>query len=380
MRDNVLAAIVAVVGGAALIFYPLDTLPPAPPPGPEAPSPEQAEPEQPAPEAPASEEPAPEEPAPEEPASEEGVPAEAESPEPEAPGPGPLDPDGDVVIYGAPGSLPTFDYRNNVDVPNRSGTGWAGSGDLPGHYVFAPELTWPIDGVGYANTQVYRPGGTGAGVGGPGGSGECDARNFDYPFEDNFCEIRSSSTRSLFCPDHSTGHHVGQDIRPEVCTRNFALEDRQMAVAVADGYISAVASMTVRVRGDDGRNYWYLHLEHWEDCDLSQLTTPAQCVASNLPSVCTRSALEVEPGDDVSAGDPIGRVSNWFGIGWSNGACRRSMTTDHLHFEIRDTIDPDGSLTASSIPVPPYSSLVMSYLRHIGADEADIPDWEEAEF
>lgn len=380
MRDNVLAAIVAVVGGAALIFYPLDTLPPAPPPGPEAPSPEQAEPEQPAPEAPASEEPAPEEPAPEEPASEEGAPAEAESPEPEAPGPGPLDPDGDVVIYGAPGSLPTFDYRNNVDVPNRSGTGWAGSGDLPGHYVFAPELTWPIDGVGYANTQVYRPGGTGAGVGGPGGSGECDARNFDYPFEDNFCEIRSSSTRSLFCPDHSTGHHVGQDIRPEVCTRNFALEDRQMAVAVADGYISAVASMTVRVRGDDGRNYWYLHLEHWEDCDLSQLTTPAQCVASNLPSVCTRSALEVEPGDDVSAGDPIGRVSNWFGIGWSNGACRRSMTTDHLHFEIRDTIDPDGSLTASSIPVPPYSSLVMSYLRHIGADEADIPDWEEAEF
>ncbi|MBI1265739.1 MAG: hypothetical protein GC187_13535 [Alphaproteobacteria bacterium] len=378
MRDYVLAAIVAVAGGAALVFYPHDTLPPAPP-GPEAPEPEQPAPEAPAPEEPAPEEPAPEAPAPEEPAPEEPAPEEPEAPEPEAPGPGPLDPDGDVFTYGAPGALPTFDYRNNVDMAGRSGSGWAGSGDLSSQYVFAPELAWPIDGAGYANTQVYRPGGNGAGVGGPGGSGECDARNFDYPFEDNFCEIRSSSTRSLFCPDDSTGHHVGQDIRPEVCTRNFDLEDRQMAVAVADGYILEIASMTVKLRGNDGRIYWYLHLEHWEDCDLSQLDE-ARCTASNLPSVCTRSALEVEPGDDVRAGDPIGRVSNWFGIGWRGGSCQRSMTTDHLHFEIRDTIDPDGSLTASSIPVPPYSSLVMSYLRHIGADEDDMPDWEEAQF
>ncbi|WBQ09494.1 M23 family metallopeptidase [Hyphomonadaceae bacterium ML37] len=359
MRDYVLAAIAAVAGGAALVFYPLDTLPPAPPPPPG--------PEEPAPEEPATEEPAPEEPAPEEPA-------------PEKPGPGPIDPDGTLFVWNPPGDLPTFDYRNNVDVAGRSGAGWAGSGDLSRNFVFAPNLTWPLDGIGYANTQVYRPGGTGSGVGGAGGSGECDARNFDYPFEDNFCEIRSSSTRSLFCPNNSTGHHVGQDIRPEVCTRNFDLEDRQMAVAVADGYISSIASMTVRLRGDDGRNYWYLHLEHWEDCDLSQLTTPAQCTASNLPSVCTRSALQVEPGQDVSAGDPIGLVSNWFGIGWRGGSCQRSMTTDHLHFEIRDTIDPDGSFTASSIPVPPYSSLVMSYLRYIGAAEDDIPDWEEAEF
>jgi hypothetical protein len=372
-RDALLAAVVAVAGGAALFFYPLDTLPPTPP-GPEAP----AEPD-PDPVDPDPVDPDPVDPDPVDPDLVDPDPADPADPDPE-PGPGPIDPDGALFTYDPPGELPGFDYRNNVNVANRSGFGWAGSDELPRDFVFAPGLTWPLDGPGYANTQVYRPGGSESGVGGAGGSGECDARNFDYPWEDNFCEHRGTATRNLFCPNNARGHHVGQDIRPQQCTRNFPLENRQMAVAVTDGYISSVASMTVRLRGDDGRIYWYMHLEHWDDCNLAARSTPAQCNAANLPSVCSRSALEVEPGQDVRAGDPIGRVSNWFGIGWSNGACRRSMTTDHLHFEIRDTIDPDGSFTASSIPVPPYSSLVMSYLRYIGADEADFPDWEEAEF
>jgi len=54
------------------------------------------------------------------------------------------------------------------------------------------------------------------------------------------------------------------------------------------------------------------------------------------------------------------------------------MTTDHLHFEIWDTVSPDGAPTAHAVRVPPYPSLVMGYLRAIGADDSQLPDWDTA--
>lgn len=85
-------------------------------------------------------------------------------------------------------------------------------------------------------------------------------------------------------------------------------------MAVADGYISHIGSISVRLRDETGRTYWYMHLKHWEQCDLSLLSTPDQCNAGQLAGVCTMSALEVEVGDTVSRGDVIGEVSDWFGV------------------------------------------------------------------
>jgi murein DD-endopeptidase MepM/ murein hydrolase activator NlpD len=205
------------------------------------------------------------------------------------------------------------------------------------------------------------------------GGDQCNVYNYSYPWQDNFCESRSRSNG--FCP--SDRGHQGQDIRPAQCPRETA--QAQHAVAAADGYISHIGSISVKLRDETGRTYWYLHLRHWESCDLSQLTTPDQCNSGQLASVCTASALNVEVGDTVSQGDVLGEVSDWFGIEWRGGQCRPSLTTDHLHFEIWDTFSPDGSPTATAVRVPPYSSLVTSYLRAIGADEAHMPDWDTLE-
>ena len=344
-RDAVLAAIVAVAGGAALIMYPGPAAPgdPPVPPAEDAPG-EIVDP-------PAD--------------ADAPPPGDVDPPEP----PEPVDEAGAAFSYDPPGALTEYDFQDEEIKPGLSGVGFQGAAAFERNYIFAPGLTWPLGERGFPNSQVYRPGGWLA------RGGQCDPSNYAYPWQDNFCETRGHG--NAFC-DSGRGHQ-GQDIRPASCTPSTG--NAHMAVAAADGYIAEIASMTVKLRDEEtGRIYWYMHLQHWDSCGDPATLSRANCNSGDIASICSGHALAVDVGDTVSAGDPIGVVSDWFGIGWSEAQnrCVWRATTDHLHFEIHDTVSPDGD-TASSMRVPPYSSLVVAYLRRLSADEAMYPDWEEAE-
>lgn len=199
--DYGLALLVALVGGAVLVFWPhaSDTPPPDAPPEQETPG-EEAEP-------------------PVEP---------PEEPEPEGPV---VDASGDPVSFMPPGDL----------------TPGSGSGQTE-QINYAPQMRFPLEaGQAYANSQVYGHGG----YLGPGG-GQCDAANYAYAWRDNFCETRSYS--APLCPS-GTGHQ-GQDIRPATCQ-----DAVHWAVAADDGVITSVGSYSVRLMSETGVRYTYLHLE-----------------------------------------------------------------------------------------------------------------------
>ncbi len=112
--------------------------------------------------------------------------------------------------------------------------------------VYAPGMRFPMEaGPAFANSQVYRPGGSQ----GPGGS-QCDAVNYDYPWRDNYCEIRSWDMP--LCPA-GTGHQ-GQDIRPATCEKSV-----HWNVSTVDGSVTNVGSYSVYVTAADGTRYDYLH-------------------------------------------------------------------------------------------------------------------------
>jgi hypothetical protein len=198
------------------------------------------------------------------------------------------------------------------------GTG-QGSGD---QIVHAPDMVFPIAAApAYLQSQVFTFGG------GVGGGDQCDARNYAYPWRDNFCETRSANRGSPFCPAQKI--HQGQDIRvgtPAQCNtmRSTAKADRTLheVVAVEDGVISNVGSYSISLRAG-GRIYKYLHLN--------------------------MAKLKVKTGDTVTAGQSLGFVSNDFG---------GSATTFHLHFEIVENTADHGWAH-----VPPYLSLVKAYER-----------------
>jgi murein DD-endopeptidase MepM/ murein hydrolase activator NlpD len=217
-----------------------------------------------------------------------------------------------------------FRYHPAGSLTPGSGTG---SGDATVH---APDMMFPIIGApSYPQSQVYNFGG------GQVGGDQCDARNYADPWRDNFCETRSSGT-TPFCP--KTGAHLGQDIRAgdrAGCQAMRAVStpaDRMVyrVVAVEDGTISNIGRYTVNLRAG-GRIYRYLHLN--------------------------MAKLDVELGDEVKAGDPIGWLSNDFG---------GTPTTFHLHFEIKLNTVEHGWVYVS-----PYMSLVRAYERmQAGAGEA----------
>jgi murein DD-endopeptidase MepM/ murein hydrolase activator NlpD len=180
--------------------------------------------------------------------------------------------------------------------------------------VFAPGIRYPIETApAFHNTQLYGVGG----FQGPNGS-LCDKKNYEYPWRDNFCETRGWDTPA--CPG-GRGHQ-GQDIRAMDCKKAV-----HWAVAVEDGTITAVEGWNVKLKGDSGREYNYLHLAMRE--------------------------LSVEIGDRVRRGQRIGKVSNDFG---STG------TSIHLHFEIKMNVTLPG-LPPGIRKVPPYTSLVEAYKR-----------------
>lgn len=198
------------------------------------------------------------------------------------------------------------------------GTGEGASEDM----IFSPDMVFPIkDSPAYLQSMVFTFGG------GMVGGDQCDERNFEYPWRDNFCETRTSNRNSAYCPISKI--HQGQDIRvgtPASCRseRSTAPADREAheVVAVEDGVISNVGSYSVNLRSG-GRIYKYLHLN--------------------------MKKLSVSIGDTVQAGDTIGYVSNDFG---------GTPTVLHLHFEITQN-NGNGGWDY----VPPYTSLVAAYER-----------------
>jgi len=212
-----------------------------------------------------------------------------------------------------------------------------GTGEgAPDDTIFAPDMVFPIkDSPAYLQSMVFTFGG------GMVGGDQCDARNFEYPWRDNFCETRSANRGSVYCPVNRI--HQGQDIRvgtPDDCKteRSTAAANRMAheVVAVEDGVISNVGSYSVNLRSG-GRIYKYLHLN--------------------------MAKLSVKIGDTVKAGDTIGYVSNDFG---------GTPTVLHLHFEITQN-NGNGGWDY----VPPYTSLVAAYERRENGpgeliDEGDV--------
>ena len=226
----------------------------------------------------------------------------ASSPPPQ-PGPTPAPPVTPVAFqHDAPGKL------------------FAGSGSgAADQTIWAPNMRFPIEASpAYANSQVWGAGG----MNGPGG-GQCDARNYSYPWRDNFCESRGYPNQ--FC-GNGKGHQ-GQDIRPATCKKA-----KHWAVAAEDGVVTGIGSYTVFLTARSGRLYRYLHL------DMAKV----------------RQTLHV--GQEVRRGERLGLVSNDFGA---------TATTIHLHFEIKAPVTRDGKTVFTF--VPPYPSLVNAYQRLLAA-------------
>tara|TARA_R110001599_G_scaffold18744_5_gene72543 strand:+ start:3671 stop:4897 length:1227 start_codon:yes stop_codon:yes gene_type:complete len=230
----------------------------------------------------------------------------------------PVTPPVDPVTPPTPDPVPEPVFSYHAPGALLPGTG---QGSLD-QIVHAPDIVFPIANTpAYLQSQVFTFGG------GVGGGDQCDARNYAYPWRDNFCETRSANRGSPLCPAQKI--HQGQDIRvgtPAQCNtmRRTAKADRTLheVVAVEDGVISNVGSYSISLRAG-GRIYKYLHLN--------------------------MAKLKVKTGDSVTAGQSLGYVSNDFG---------GSATTFHLHFEIVQNTADEGW-----IYVPPYLSLVEAYER-----------------
>jgi hypothetical protein len=181
--------------------------------------------------------------------------------------------------------------------------------------VYVPGMRYPIEeSPSFANSQVWGVGGSQ----GPSGS-QCDARNFSYPWSDNYCESRQWDMP--LCPS-GTGHQ-GQDIRAATCE-----DARWWAVAAEDGSITNIGSYSVTLMGASGTKHRYLHMD--------------------------AGTLAVRVGQQVRRGDRMGKVSNEFG---------GTPTSIHLHYDLFQTIQGVGG-----VYVPPYLSLVESYEELVGQE------------
>jgi murein DD-endopeptidase MepM/ murein hydrolase activator NlpD len=219
-----------------------------------------------------------------------------------------------ILCAYAPASAQEFTYH----APGTLTSPAAGHG-YTGREIYAPDILFPIllddSEKAVVNSQVYSPGGM---YGGPGG--QCDPVNYKMPWSDVYCEKRNWNMP--LCP--AGKGHQGVDIRPARCA-NVA----STAVAVENGMVidtDAEVSM-VKIRGDSGRIYRYLHIE------------PA--------------TFAVATGQRVTRGQELGKISNLM-----NGA---HQTTWHLHFDIQARLASGAG--AAPVFVPPYSSLISAYRR-----------------
>ncbi len=227
-------------------------------------------------------------------------------PEPEVP----------VVVPEPEPVAPVFSYFQPGALLPGSG------GGFPDQVVHAPNMLFPIKSApAVLQSQVFAFGG------GIAGGDQCDARNYEAPWRDNFCETRSANRTTPFCPVAKI--HQGQDVRVGTAADCRTLRSQSAAqrglhevVAVEDGIITSIGTYTVKLRAE-GSIYNYMHLN--------------------------MNRLAVTAGQNVKAGDLLGYVSNDFG---------GTPTTIHLHFEIMQNTASNGW-----VHVPPYLSLVASYER-----------------
>jgi murein DD-endopeptidase MepM/ murein hydrolase activator NlpD len=241
------------------------------------------------------------------PAEEEIPPAEEETPPAEEEPVALLDADGRAFSYMPVGQL----------LPS-SGPGFVDE------TIYRPNIGFPTEDPVYLNSQVYRFGGGLGSVNGMEGS-QCDSRNYDYPWQDTFCEKRDRN--QPLCPG---GGHEGLDIRPHSCTKNV-----HWAVAVEDARVIDVRRHWVTLQTADGTIYNYLHLN--------------------------MGALEVALGDQVTKGERIGRISNDFFK--SDGTS--VPTTTHLHFEMYENYVASPDQDPIFTKVNPYLTLVAAYDRKL---------------
>lgn len=190
--------------------------------------------------------------------------------------------------------------------------------------VYDDQIAFPAERAVFLNSQVYGHGGSQAAVNGKTG-GQCDAENYSYPWQDNFCEKRGRD--QVFC---AQGGHTGVDIRPATC-ENAA----HWAVAPEAGEIYHIGSYGVRLMADDGTWYQFLHLKMDE--------------------------LAVSVGQEVAKGQRIGKFSNVFFD--SNGD--PVPTTIHMHLDMKESYAPTNGDPAFIERVNPYMTLVAAYERKL---------------
>ena len=190
--------------------------------------------------------------------------------------------------------------------------------------VYRSDIIFPTEDSVFLNSQVYRYGGGMGSVNGMEG-GQCDARNYNYPWQDTFCEHRDRN--QPLCPG---GGHEGLDIRPHSCVKNV-----HWAVAVEDGRVIDVRRHWVTIQTPDGTIYNYLHLN--------------------------MSDLSVIEGQQVVKGDRIGKISNDFFK--SDGTS--VPTTTHLHFEMYENYVAAPGEDPLFTKVNPYMTLVAAYDRKL---------------
>jgi hypothetical protein len=242
--------------------------------------------------------------------------------------------------YFAPGDL----------IPN---TGWKKMPGRADYHVYA-EMRFPIaNAPAYVKSQSFMPWGDCYRSGHTGRLGRKDAPytckvnglpltfneaaavNFNYPWRDNFCELRDFLVGQ--CPG---GYgHQGEDIRPSNCVQNNEGADRCLPyqhtiAAVRGGPIwrlpGNLAAYIVINTPNEFVRFRYLHMNP-KFMDAEGLVT----------------------GREVSRGEIIGKVATWGDF--------ESGTSYHLHFNMQVMTK------VGWVWVNPYMSLVLAYERLIGA-------------
>ena len=220
-----------------------------------------------------------------------------------------LDPNGDVFSYLPAGNLINGSAPASIVVDS---------------VVYDDTITFPAEGPVFLNSQVYGHGGGKADVNGK-GPDQCNAENYSYPWQDNFCEKRGKD--QYFCDD---GGHTGVDIRPASCQKEV-----HWAVAPEAGVVYSIGSYGVRLMSEDGTWYQFLHLE--------------------------MDDLAVVENQEVVAGQRIGKFSNvFFG---SNGD--PVPTTIHMHLDMKEAYAPTNGDDPFIDRVSPYMTLVAAYERKL---------------